>query len=95
MVLVAPETSDAQAGQIALAPLPSANTPRALSNCQVTTTDPARLYAGSESDEAVGLVPYGVTLSASERTPSRFKVSFLGADGWISAIGLQSQGSCD
>ena len=95
VVLVAPDLSDSRARQIALTPLPSANTPRALANCQVTTTDPARIYAARAGDDAVGLVPYGVTLSATERAGDRFKVSFLGTDGWISSVGLQSQGSCD
>ena len=92
VVLVAPQTEDAEA--TAKTSLIGDDTRQTLTNCLVTTTDAAKMTDSPTSDNVIGLVPFGVTLSADARSADRYDVAYLGGRGWISADSVQAQGDC-
>ena len=66
-----------------------------LTTCQITTRQTLRLRDAVAGTTTLGLVPYNVTLQAIARTPNWFNVSFLGAEGWISALYVDTDGICE
>ena len=66
-----------------------------LNSCQVTTRQILRLRDAVAGTSTLGFVPYNVTLQAIARTPNWFNVSFLGSEGWISALYVDTDGICE
>ncbi len=61
--------------------------------CTVTTTDYLNFRA-APSGNKIGLVPQGATLDAVDRQGDWFMVYYNGAQGWISADYVTTQGKC-
>ncbi len=95
VVLVALEAPED--GVQAEAVLPSFNTgiSKELSNCEVTTTEVTQLLDTPGDGAVAGLVPFGTTLSAHERTADQFGVTYLGTRGWVNDAQVSAQGSCE
>ena len=89
-----------RAGTVALLPGPPPPPPsptpqprQYLSGCMVRTNYMLNFRSGPDG-EAIGIVPYNVTLTALERTSGWFKVDYHGARGWISAGHVEPIGNC-
>ena len=80
---------------VLVAPITEQDTFLELSSCRVTTTQTLKLRDDVGSSAVLGLAPYDVTLAASARTSSWFKVDFLGTEGWISASYVRTDGTCE
>lgn len=69
---------------------------RPLSGCMVHTERILNLRAAPDTGSDVrALVPYDVTLTATQREGAWYQVDYLGLSGWLSAAYLTPQGSCD
>ena len=66
-----------------------------LIDCQVTTTNVARLLDAPGGSNVRALAPLNVALPASARTANWFLVDYLDQSGWINAALLQTDGACD
>ncbi len=95
VVLVALEAPEDAVQAEAVLPSFSTGISKELSNCEVTTTEVAQLLDTPGDGAVAGLVPFGTTLSAHERTADQFGVTFLGTRGWVNAAQVSAQGSCE
>ncbi|MCY3574379.1 MAG: LysM peptidoglycan-binding domain-containing protein [Chloroflexi bacterium] len=66
-----------------------------LIDCQVTTSNVARLVDRPAGNTVLGILPFNITMSASARTANWLLVNYLGRSGWISASLAQTTGACD
>lgn len=77
---------------------PSVSTPAsvALSDCQITTTYMVNIrdLPNLTNSEVIDMVPYDLTLQATERTSDWFRVVYLDFQGWINIDFLNTTGSC-
>ena len=64
--------------------------------CRVTTTSaPLNLRAAPSTSAAIlALLPYQLTLTATERVPGWFKVIYLDGQGWVSERYVEAAGDC-
>ena len=65
-----------------------------LRNCEVTPEHNLRLRAAPWGEQ-LDIVPSEITLTASARTQSWFKVTYEETEGWIAAWLSDSEGDCD
>jgi uncharacterized protein YgiM (DUF1202 family)/subtilisin-like proprotein convertase family protein len=66
-----------------------------LNGCMVTTDNNLNLRAGPGRDsDVIRVVPYNVTLTATQRQGDWFSVDYLGTSGWLNAGYLTPHGAC-
>ena len=65
-----------------------------LTDCQVTTSNVARLLDTPAGINVLGVLPFNIAMSASARTANWFLVDYLGRSGWISADLVDTAGVC-
>ncbi len=75
-------------------PVPTGLPTTLLSGCMVQTNAILNFRDGPAGNVVEPLIPYGVRLTALERTDSWFRVDYHGARGWISAAYVEPQGDC-
>lgn len=69
---------------------------RPVENCRVTTNDILNLRSDpSMNSTVIDLVPYNLTLRATELTDDWAKVVYLDGQGWLSADYLRFSAGCD
>ena len=74
---------------------PAAAQNEVVSDCQVTTTHQVNLRSEPNStSKVITLLPYQLTLKATERANGFLKVIYLDGQGWVSSDYLTLQGSC-
>ncbi len=95
VVLVALESQDDAAQPETVLPSFSTGVTKALSNCEVSTNEVTRLLDTPGDGAVIGLIPFGTTLNAHERTADQFGVTNLDTRGWIDAGAVQTAGTCD
>lgn len=84
-----------QSGMAQPAAVQSAPAVRALSDCRVTTLNMLNLRSEPNANSAViTLVPYNLTLTATEFSPGWYRVIFEDGQGWLSADYVTTTGSC-
>ncbi len=75
-------------------PVPTGLPTTVLRDCMVQTNAILNFRDGPAGNVIEPLIPYGVRLTALERTDSWFKVDYHGARGWISAGHVELIGAC-
>lgn len=90
--------SDGESPAMVEGQAPTVSTPAsvALDNCQITTTYMVNIrdLPNLTTSEVIDMVPYDLTLQATERTSDWFRVIYLDFQGWINIDFLNPTGNC-
>jgi len=77
------------------APTPSVGNAFALNDCQITTLHIANLRAAPDANgQVITLVPYNLTLNATERTGDWIKVIYQNGQGYLNSTVVDTNGFC-
>ncbi|MXX50070.1 MAG: LysM peptidoglycan-binding domain-containing protein, partial [Chloroflexi bacterium] len=66
-----------------------------LTDCQVTTSNVARLLDSPAGENILALVPFNIAMPAQARTANWFLVDILDRSGWVSADMVETEGACE
>ncbi len=66
-----------------------------LTDCQVTTSNVARLLDTPAGSNNLALVPFNIAMAAQARTANWFLVDYLDQSGWVNVDLVETAGACE